>query len=159
MQHGALEIQLASGSEWAAVSNGFADVSAERVVVLADSCVLAAEIDKASVEATLSEAQTELTSLAESDETASRREALSDVIRQSEVQLEVDNDFDAASNILLSAGANGKTEVKILTDLDAGGNIDVEVGTSGFCSIEAVIAGNAIPADDWTAGGTITVCP
>ena len=51
LQHGVIEIKTGAGSEWAAVSNGFADVSAERVVVLADSCLLAGEIDKAAAEA------------------------------------------------------------------------------------------------------------
>jgi F-type H+-transporting ATPase subunit epsilon len=51
LQHGAVEIKTAAGSEWAAISNGFAEVAAERVVVLADSCVLAAAVDKTAVEA------------------------------------------------------------------------------------------------------------
>jgi F-type H+-transporting ATPase subunit epsilon len=87
LQHGVVEIKTTSGSEWAAVSNGFADVSAERVVVLADSCVLAAEIDKAAVEAALRDAQTELGGLAELEANAEQREDLSETIRQHEAQL------------------------------------------------------------------------
>ncbi len=89
LQHGAVEIRTASGSEWAAVSTGFADVSAERVVVLADSCVLASAIDEASAQAALSQAQSELAGLAEGEENESQRQSLAEIIRQSEVQLEV----------------------------------------------------------------------
>ncbi len=89
LQHGAVEIRTASGSEWAALSNGFADVSAERVVVLADACVLASAIDKASAQATLSQAQSELAGLAEGEENATQRQSLAEIIRHSEVQLEV----------------------------------------------------------------------
>jgi F-type H+-transporting ATPase subunit epsilon len=89
LQHGAVEIRTASGSEWAAVSNGFADVSAERVVVLADSCVLASAIDKASAQVALSQAQSEWAGLAEGEENESQRQSLAEIIRQSEVQLEV----------------------------------------------------------------------
>jgi F-type H+-transporting ATPase subunit epsilon len=91
LQHGAIEIKLASGSEWAAVSNGFADVSSERVVVLADFCVMAGSIDKAKVSETQSEAQAELDALAEGEENEARRETLGEIVRQSEVQLEVAN--------------------------------------------------------------------
>jgi F-type H+-transporting ATPase subunit epsilon len=89
LQHGAIEIKTASGSEWAAVSNGFADVSAERVVVLADSCVLASKIDKAAVAAALSAAQTELAGLADVEANESQRENLNEIIRQSEAQQKV----------------------------------------------------------------------
>lgn len=89
LQHGAIEIKLESGSEWAAVSNGFADVSSERVVVLADYCVMAGSIDKTEVAQVLAEAQAELDALAEGEESDARRETLGEVIRKSDVQLEV----------------------------------------------------------------------
>ena len=89
LQHGAIEIKLEGGSEWAAVSNGFADVSAERVVVLADSCSMASEIDQAQVQETRGEAQAELDALADGEENESRRESLTEIIRKAEVQLEV----------------------------------------------------------------------
>ena len=91
LQHGAIEIKLEGGSEWAAVSNGFADVSAERVVVLADSCSMASEIDQAQVQETRGEAQAELDALADGEENESRRESLTEIIRKAEVQLEVAN--------------------------------------------------------------------
>jgi len=89
LQHGAVEIKTASGSEWAAVSNGFADVSAEQVVVLADSCVLASGIDRAGAEAALSGAQAELAELSEIDENESQRATLNEIILQSEAQIKV----------------------------------------------------------------------
>ena len=89
LQHGAVEIKTAGGSEWAAISNGFAEVAAERVVVLADSCVLAGEIDKSAVEAEQAEAQAEFDGLADDDENAARRASLEEAIRQCEVRLEV----------------------------------------------------------------------
>ncbi len=89
LRHGTVEIQTGSGSEWAAVSNGFADVSMERVVVLADACTLAKDIDRTSVEEAKSEAEAELQSLEDGEAHDSRRETLSELIRQSEVQLEV----------------------------------------------------------------------
>ena len=42
---GQLEIQSSAGAERAAISGGFADVSAGEVVVLADACELAPRID------------------------------------------------------------------------------------------------------------------
>ena len=89
LHHGAIEIKLAWGSEWAAVSNGFADVSSERVVVLADYCVMAGAIDKAQVQESLNEAQAELAALAEGEENEYRRETLNEIVRIGEVQLEV----------------------------------------------------------------------
>ena len=89
LQHGAVEIKTAAGSEWAAISNGFAEVAAERVVVLADSCVLAAAVDKTAVEADMAEAQAELDGLADTEENTAKRAGLGEAIRQCEVRLEV----------------------------------------------------------------------
>ncbi|MFT5444752.1 MAG: F-type H+-transporting ATPase subunit epsilon [Myxococcota bacterium] len=89
LQHGAVEIKTASGSEWIALSNGFADVGADRVVVLADSCVLASAIDKDAVQAELSEAQTELSSLGDDEANGARRATLAENIAQCEAQLVV----------------------------------------------------------------------
>ncbi len=44
---GAVSIGRAEGAVWAAVSEGFAEVDGERVVVLVDSCELAEDIDAA----------------------------------------------------------------------------------------------------------------
>jgi len=89
LQHGAIEIQAEGGSQWAAVSNGFADVAGERVVVLADSCVLSGDIDREAAQAAKSEAEAELAGLGDGEENDTRREALEEIVRQSDVQLEV----------------------------------------------------------------------
>ncbi len=96
LQHGAIEIQTDGGTQWAAVSNGFADVAGERVVVLADSCVLSGDIDRAAATTAKSEAEAELASLGDGDENDTRREALGEVIRQSDVPLEVAGKWRAA---------------------------------------------------------------
>lgn len=89
LQHGAVEILTGSGSQWAAVTNGFADVGSERVVVLADACALAGELDPGAVEAAKSQAEEELARLGAGEEHDARREALGEQIRQREVELEV----------------------------------------------------------------------
>ncbi len=89
LQHGPVEIQAEGGSTWAALSNGFADVAGERVVVLADACVLASDIDRDAAETAKSEAEAELAGLGDGEENDTRREALTEFIRQSEVQLDV----------------------------------------------------------------------
>ena len=46
LKPGPMEIHLVGGqTEWAAISSGFADVSAHQVVVLVDECFKAHEID------------------------------------------------------------------------------------------------------------------
>ena len=58
-------------------------------MVLADYCVMAGSIDKTEVAQVLAEAQAELDALAEGEESDARRETLGEVIRKSDVQLEV----------------------------------------------------------------------
>jgi F-type H+-transporting ATPase subunit epsilon len=48
------------GRRWAAVSDGFADVGAERVVLLVDSCEFAADIDEARAERARGRAEREI---------------------------------------------------------------------------------------------------
>lgn len=59
---GELEVRSANdrARRWAAVSDGFADVSAERVVLLVDSCEFAADIDEARAERARARAEREL---------------------------------------------------------------------------------------------------
>jgi F-type H+-transporting ATPase subunit epsilon len=57
LQCGAAEIRSQEGTLWAAVSDGFADVSAEQVVVLVDECRRAEEID---AESALARAEAQL---------------------------------------------------------------------------------------------------
>jgi F-type H+-transporting ATPase subunit epsilon len=77
------------GSEWAAITGGFAEVDGSRVVVLVDSCALASDIDPDAVRARHAEASDALASLPGSDETAGERERLSTMIARSELELDV----------------------------------------------------------------------
>lgn len=58
------EVEVRGGSDparrWAAVSDGFADVNAERVVLLVDSCEFAGDIDEARAERARARAEREL---------------------------------------------------------------------------------------------------
>jgi len=62
---GELEVRGANdpGRRWAAVSSGFADVNAERVVLLVDSCEFAPDIDEARAEHARARAERELETL------------------------------------------------------------------------------------------------
>ena len=63
LRPGALEIQGAegqTGSQFAAVSDGFADVSAEAVTVLVSRCDLAADLDAAAIQAEIGELESAL---------------------------------------------------------------------------------------------------
>lgn len=63
------ELEVRSGNDparrWAAVSDGFADVNAARVVLLVDSCEFAADIDAARAERARSRAEREIQRLRE----------------------------------------------------------------------------------------------
>lgn len=86
---GAMEVQSAGSSRWAALSSGFAEVDGSRVVVLVDGCTMAGEIDRASVETEQAEAESALSSLPDNDENAAERARLSVVIARTEVELDV----------------------------------------------------------------------
>ena len=60
LKAGEVELHGASGTEYAALSGGFADVGADRVVVLAEACELAHQIDVARAQRAEREAQAEL---------------------------------------------------------------------------------------------------
>ena len=60
LKTGEVELRGAAGTEYAALSGGFADVGADRVVVLAETCELAHEIDVARAQLAEREAQAEL---------------------------------------------------------------------------------------------------
>lgn len=81
--------EAGAGSEWAAITGGFAEVDGSRVVVLVDSCALASDIDPEAVRARHAEASEALASLPGSDETAGERERLSTVIARTELELDV----------------------------------------------------------------------
>ena len=73
LKHGALEIIHGGTSDYAAVSQGFAEVSSTSVVVLADYCELAHEIDVALAREEHDEAVAALGSLAEGEREEERR--------------------------------------------------------------------------------------
>jgi F-type H+-transporting ATPase subunit epsilon len=64
------ELEVRGGHDpnrrWAAVSEGFADVNAERVVILVDSCEFASDIDEARAERARARAERELERLRQS---------------------------------------------------------------------------------------------
>jgi F-type H+-transporting ATPase subunit epsilon len=69
---GELELETAGGErQWAAVSDGFAEVSGDKVVLMVDSCEFASNIDAARAERARARAERELERL----KTAEREEA------------------------------------------------------------------------------------
>jgi F-type H+-transporting ATPase subunit epsilon len=83
---GAVEIRTGGGSLWAAIGGGFADVQADSVTVLVESCELAEDIDTARAEEAHQRAEQGLASLTpEADEVAAYEEALA----RAKIRLEV----------------------------------------------------------------------
>ena len=89
LQLGPMQIIRSSGSEWAAISSGFAEVDGQRVVVLVDSCALASDIDRDAAESRRADADSELGSLADSDETAGERARLESVVARAALEVDV----------------------------------------------------------------------
>ena len=89
LQLGPMEIIRASGSEWAAITSGFAEVDGQRVVVLVDSCALASKIDRDATEARRVAADDGLADLPDDDAHAGERARLEAVIARAELELEV----------------------------------------------------------------------
>jgi len=86
---GTMEIRKDGGSEWAAVSEGFADVSSEQVVVLVDSCQTADQIDLEAATAERDRAQGELDRLTLDDEAQARRPELESALAHATAQIDV----------------------------------------------------------------------
>jgi F-type H+-transporting ATPase subunit epsilon len=86
---GPMQIHRSGGSEWAALSSGFAEVDGSRVVVLVDSCALASAIDRDEVAARRNEAHDALVALPQTDETLGERARLEVVIARAELELDV----------------------------------------------------------------------
>ena len=86
---GAMEVQSSGSSRWAAISSGFAEVDGSRVVVLVDGCTMAGEIDRATVEAEQTEAESALSRLPDNEENAAERTRLAAVVARAEVELDV----------------------------------------------------------------------
>ena len=57
LRTGEVEVKIDGESHWAAISDGFAQVTGDRVTVLVDTCELAKEIDVARAEAAKSRAE------------------------------------------------------------------------------------------------------
>lgn len=89
LELGPMKIVRSGGSEWAALSSGFAEVDGTRVVVLVDSCARAADIDRDLTEARRVAAGDELASLAAGDENAGERIRLTAVVARAELELDV----------------------------------------------------------------------
>ena len=86
---GPMQIHSSGASRWAAISSGFAEVDASRVVVLVDACTLAGDIDRNLAEARRSEAEAALDALDDAEQQAAERARLIALIRRSEVELDV----------------------------------------------------------------------
>jgi F-type H+-transporting ATPase subunit epsilon len=77
LKAGTVEIRLPGGTtEWAAISDGFAQVTASQVVVLVDECFKAHEIDLEHAQHTRAEAERELAELMEKIEAEEQRAEL-----------------------------------------------------------------------------------
>jgi F-type H+-transporting ATPase subunit epsilon len=86
---GPMRILRSGGSEWAALSSGFAEVDGSRVVVMVDACALASELDRADVEAQRAEADEALSMLPESEENELERARLEERIARADLELDV----------------------------------------------------------------------
>jgi F-type H+-transporting ATPase subunit epsilon len=89
LQLGPMQVINSSGTSWAAVSSGFAEVDGSRVVVLVDACEFAMDIDRDASETRRVEAGNELASLADDDENAGERARLAAVVAHAELELDV----------------------------------------------------------------------
>ena len=87
LDHGAMEIRSTDGNKLYVVSDGFAEVNAERVVVLVDSMHAAEEIDIEAVRSAHESATSELSSLGEEEE--ERRAELEDALLRANASIEV----------------------------------------------------------------------
>ena len=89
LQLGPMQIIGEAGTEWAAISSGFAEVDGSRVVVLVDSCTFADKIDRDAAEALRVETSGELAFLADDEENAGERARLTAVVARAELELDV----------------------------------------------------------------------
>ena len=89
LRPGAMQIVTASGSDWAALSDGYADVGATHVTVLVSHCVLAGDIDAAVEAAEISQIEAGLNRLSGSDEDAAERAELEHRLEVAQLRREV----------------------------------------------------------------------
>jgi F-type H+-transporting ATPase subunit epsilon len=88
LQPGVMEIRTGQGSEWSAVSDGFADVNAERVVVMVDSCLGAADIAVDDAREAQSEAEAALAALGTGEEDDVARAELQNRLARATAQID-----------------------------------------------------------------------
>ncbi len=86
LQIGEVEIQTAAGTQWAAISEGFADVNPQRAVVLVETCELASDIDKARAESAKNRAEASLQSKADSEDSHRLQQA---ALKRAAVRIQV----------------------------------------------------------------------
>jgi len=89
LRPGAVEIKTSAGSQWAAISDGFADVSAESVTVLVSRCDLAAKLDAAAVQSEVRALEERIQALAPGDEASPARSELERELVAARVRLDV----------------------------------------------------------------------
>lgn len=90
LKNGPMEILLPDGrTEWAAVSDGFAEVTGNQVVVLVDECFKAHEIDIEHAQHTLADAERELRELLEETYEEEHRARVETTIVRASVQIDV----------------------------------------------------------------------
>lgn len=90
LQPGAMEVKLSDGSsEWAALSDGFAEVTGEQVVVLVSECYKAHEIDAEHARVTHEEIEQKLSALQNETEQADHLAELEAARVRLSVQLDV----------------------------------------------------------------------
>jgi F-type H+-transporting ATPase subunit epsilon len=88
LDHGCMEIRTSEGSRFSAVSNGFAEVTGEKVVVMVDSLVDAADVDVEATRQTQQQAREDLEGLSDAEENNARRADLEDTLARATAQLQ-----------------------------------------------------------------------
>ncbi len=86
---GPMQIISSEGTRLGALSSGFAEVDGSRVVVLVDSCAMAADIDREASESRRVEVDAELAALADGDENNGERSRLEAALAQAELEVDV----------------------------------------------------------------------
>jgi F-type H+-transporting ATPase subunit epsilon len=88
LEVGEVEIKSGGTSTWAAIASGFADVSAEQVAVMVESCEIAEDVDLAKAELDLERAREGLASV-DADEERERFEHFEAAIALAEARISV----------------------------------------------------------------------
>ena len=88
LRYGVMETRTSQGSVWAAISDGFADVSAERVVVMVDSHDPADAVEIEAATRALSQAESELAGIGSDAESSARRAELERGVARANAHIE-----------------------------------------------------------------------